>query len=208
MSDKLPLYSPFERVNVLRDNIIVSGDSVVEDSARNVIVSGEGNYVGDFCEDIALFNCSGCIVAPYSRGVTMLNCSGITEISSGTIYISNQTITSSSFNSSGTTSSVDVTFVTSATYTLTATDRYIVVRTSPCTITIPSWLSDLGSVDTVYDIKNNGGGDIDLTTSASNGIDYDVTAGINSTITLAQGDAVTLLVTQIGDGSGDTAYII
>jgi hypothetical protein len=204
MSDKLPLYSPFERVNVLRDNIIVSGDSVVEDSARNVIVSGEGNYVGDFCEDIALFNCSGCIVAPYSRGVTMLNCSGVTEISSGTIYISNQQV----FNTSFTNPSVDVTFVTSATYTLTATDRYIVVRTSPCTITIPSWISDLGSVDTVYYIKNNGGGDIDLTTSASNGIDYDVTAGINSTITLAQGDAVTLLVTQIGDGSGDTAYII
>lgn len=207
-TDSLPLFIPQLPAQFMQDKVIVGNGNIVGSTAQNVIVNGIGNYVGDFCDNVNLFNCSGCIVEPYTSGVIMLASSGIVANQSDTTVISNVTISGYSFINDANSHKI-----VSANYTIKGSDKIIIAASPGITINVPSFDDfdypvlldeDLNNVlgGKVFTIKNMAFGDIYVATTSINNFEADE---ITSPMTLQNTDSVTLLISNV---SGNTILII
>jgi len=77
---------------ILFGNVVARGNSV-STTARSCIVTGDGNYVGDGCENIIMEGCVRCSVASGTSNITIRNCTDLTVLDSNIKYESNQIIT-------------------------------------------------------------------------------------------------------------------
>jgi hypothetical protein len=175
--DTFPVFKPYIPAHFLTDKVLVGDSNIVADSAINVLINGRDNYVGDFCKDINMYNCSGCVVEPYTSGVIMLNSSGVVTNESNVFYIKNNLVTNSGDVL------IDI-LVVSNNYTATVNDSIIVIGYPTVTVTIPNYAA-VGAKQWI--VKNMSGGTAYITTTASSGFD-----GEASTITLNNTDSYTL----------------
>ena len=81
---------------LFRQSIIGYGNQVAS-TAQDIIVNGEGNFVGDDCRSINILNTSGSVVTSGVIGVNLFSCSGLIIEESDVIYIKNVKITEDSF---------------------------------------------------------------------------------------------------------------
>jgi hypothetical protein len=208
-TDSLPLFFTNSPVHFLNDKVIVGSDNTVSETAENVIVNGKGNYIGAYCKDISLFNCSGCIVEPYSSGVIMLASSGVVATTSNLMVLSNVLVNAYSFENDSNSHKI----ITDD-YTIGVNDKCIIASVFGITITIPTF-TDFGYTQTVDDIgnyqsggkvitiKNMTNSNIFLETSATGEFDQN---DVSSPKTLSANESITLLITQID--SQDTVLIL
>jgi len=82
---------------------IIGDNNVVHPTAKNVIVNGEGNYIGEGCSNINMFNSSGCVVTSGVSNVSIMSSSGVTITSNDTVYINDLEIVDGVFVTSGVT---------------------------------------------------------------------------------------------------------
>ena len=94
---------------VFKQSIIGEGNNV-DSTAQDIIVNGDGNYIGEECRDINLLNTSGSVVTSGTIGVNLFSCSGLTVDESNVIYIKNVLITEDSFSGGGGTPTSGVTY--------------------------------------------------------------------------------------------------
>lgn len=134
-----------EPFNAYIDVVIKGAGNIIEHSARNVIVNGENNYVGDGAKNINIFNSSGCIVSSGVIGCTLISSSGVIVNTDGLCYINNTLINN---NSIPTGSYVVVT----SNYSLTSSnDTVEIKKTSSGNFYLPSCIGN----NRKFNIKNS-----------------------------------------------------
>jgi len=73
---------------------VYSVDNSVSTTARACIVTGEGNFIGEGCENIILEGCVRCSIPSGVSNVTLRNCTDLSVFESDLVYEYNQIVTS------------------------------------------------------------------------------------------------------------------
>jgi len=192
---------PIKPNKLFRQSIIGYGNQVAS-TAQDIIVNGEGNFIGDDCRSINILNTSGSVVTSGVIGVNLFSCSGLIIEESDVIYIKNVKITEDSFSGGGGSITSGTTFSQSLIYTGAVanydmtTDNYTVVATGqPLQLGLPPAIGQTQ----VYNIKNQTGADLTFYGDLLSGTD---TIEGETSATIGDGASLTL------QSNGSTNYII
>ena len=98
--EEFPKQVRIETPNTYIDSVIKGTGNVIERSARNVLVNGDNNYIGEETSNINIFNSSGCTVSSGVIGTTLINSSGIVVRTDNKVYINNQELITGGLSSS------------------------------------------------------------------------------------------------------------
>lgn len=89
MIEQFPKIKQIEKPNERVGLIIRGRNSQVSDSAINVYESGANNSVGPGCENVSIFNSSGCAVLAGVKGATIINSSGVIASNDNEMWVNN-----------------------------------------------------------------------------------------------------------------------
>ena len=182
--------------NLKRNGVYVGNTNTVEDSATNVMVNGNGNYVGEACNNVNILNSSGCAVTSGVINITIVGSSGLTVTESNQTFFANTEISSSSFITSGVTYSEGY-HISAGEYFITLADYTIEVVVDTDATALP-----LAAGHTqVFNIKNSSTTNTELHTLGSDtleGTAYPIPVGLE----IGVGDTLTV------QSNGSNNYII
>ena len=182
-TEYLPQIEPIDDSRTYREGKIIGGNNVVDPTAKNVIVTGFSNFIGEDTNNIAVMNSTGCAVSSGVTDTFLLNCSGLTILDSGLTYIANTLIAANSFSGGAVNTGYRV--ETLDEQSITATDA--TVELSGGVVTAIG-LPPAAGHNRIYNVKNLQSINADVETyGVGDWID-----SINYRVTLTQYDSVTL----------------
>jgi len=192
-TEYLPQIGVIDDSRTERNYKLIGDGNVVSISAKDIVVNGQNNFVGEECQRINILASSGCTVTSGVTDISITGSSGLTINESSLTYIKNVLITDSSFSGGAVNTTYRV--ETLDAQSITATDATVELIGESVTVIL---LPPASGHNRIYNIKNLQVIDSDVEVyGGSDQID-----SINDRVTLSQYDSVTV------QSDGGINYII